>query len=1181
MLGEIFRYELGYRLRSVSTWLYGLFTFLIAFYIVHVGTTGSHTVTTNAPFRVAETMALFCGLFGILVTAGIFADAALRDRSARMDALLFTTRLRPATYLGGRFLAALVVHSLLVLATPLGLWVATLMPYLPREAFGPNALSSYVLPLVLFTLPNLVLVGAILFTIAVRTRHVIAVYLGAIAIFIGYLVASGLWSGISNPMMSVLADPLGINALKSLTKYWTASERNVRAIGLPAMLLWNRVLWVGIGAGLLTLVARTFRFTERFGRVRTEAAEEVPAFIQVPRSSSEGRVASAASTFGTRTRVLQMLAVTREALADIATGWPFRFAFLAAIGIVLLLGWNVGSSVYDTVTWPVTHLVAGVVLADRAIVIPWLVIVVFAGELVWKDRDSRTVEISDALPVRSATVLLGRFLALVAVIALFQLAFMLGGMLLQALHGYYRFEPLLYVKILFGLKLVDFVLLAALAMTVHVLVNQKYIGHLFMLMAIVFCAGAMYHPLVVFNSGPQWTYSEMNGFGPFVSAFVALKLYWAAWALLLGVVALLFWARGPEVGVRQRLAAARARFRGRVVRVAAAAVVLVVAFGGFVFYNTNILNEHYPPHRAGEPLAEYERRYSRYKDLPQPTITAADLRFEIYPDEKRVDMRGTYRLVNETAAPIRDVHIESPRSRGGYDVRSMTFDRAAKAQLTDAAYGYRIFALERPLAPGESLQFRFDIAFRPRGFSRSGEQTKVVRNGTYFDRLLLPFIGYQAFEVAGADERKKYGLPAASEIPEPQQPGAGSYWHALRPGDRVQVETIVGTAIDQKVVVPGVLRRSWTENGRRYFHYGSREPETFTTAVFSAKYAVRASKWRDVQLEVFHHPPHDTNVDRMMNGMKSALSYYTAEFGAYPFHELRVVEVTPYSFNGRGFPAVLGLAEQNFITRNDGGTVDLTFFGTAHETAHQWWGGQIRPAYAKGRTFVSESLANYSAIMVTEKTLGRAEARRVYDYQMERYLTGRGEYGRDVPLLQVNDMQYVSYGKGAVALYTLRERIGEQAVNGALRRFLEKYRRGGAPYATSLDLYAELRAATPPELRYLLVDLFETITLWELKTESATSRRLADGRYEVTLTVDAQKLRADEFGRETPTPLDETIEVGALDASNQPISVTTQRVHSGRQTLKFIVAKQPARAGIDPDGKLIERDRQDNVIKVE
>jgi len=1182
-LAETFRYELGYRLRSGSTWLYGGLLFLLAFYVVHVDNGGSHTVTGNAPFRVAEITALFCGLFGTLVTAALFADAALRDRASRMDPLLFTTRLRPAEYLGGRFLAALLVNAVLLLATPLGLFIGSLMPYLQREGLGPNHLSTYVQPVLLFSLPNLVLVGALLFTIAVLSRHAIAAYLGAIAIFAGYLVAAGLWGGISSPMLSVLADPLGINALKAMTKYWTAVERNVRTIGFPAMLLVNRVLWLAIAGGVLGLLLRTFRFTERFGLGRVDdESNEVPRGLGVSRSSSEGGDApKVAGVFGRRTRILQTLAVMREALTDIASGWPFRVAFVAAIALVPLLGWDVGAHYIDTVTWPVTHLVASVVIADGAVFIPWVIIALFAGELVWKDRDSGVAEIADAVPVRTATVLLGRFLALVGIIVIFQCALMLGGMLLQALRGYYHFEPLLYVKILFGFKLADFVLLGALAMTIHVLVNQKYVGHLFMIMVIVLTQGALYHHLLIYNSSPAWTYSEMNGFGPFVAPFIAFRLYWAAWALLLGVVAFLSWPRGPELGIRKRLVAARARFTAPVMRLAGAAGVLVVVFGGFIFYNTNILNEYLSWDRIGAPQAEYERRYGRYRDLPQPVMTAADLRIELYPEQTAVDMSGTYRLVNRTGATIRTVHVETPRERGGYAVRSMSFDRASRPRLTDAAYGYRIFELAQPLAPGEALQFRFDVSFRPRGFAERWQQTKVVRNGSYFDRMLLPFIGYQPFEITDAKERERYGLPPKKAMAAPGDADARRYQNVVRDLERIPVETIVGTSLDQTAIVPGVLRRSWTENGRRYFHYGTREPETFATAVFSARYAVTEGKWNHVALQVFHHPPHRANVDRMIGAMTSALDYYTTVFGPYPYRELCVVEVPPYSINGRAFPSALALAEQNFITRNEKGQVDLTFFGTAHETAHQWWGGQVRPAYAKGRSFVSESLANYSAMMVTENVLGPAAARRVYDYQMERYLTNRAQLGRDVPLLQVDDAPYVSYGKGAVALYTLREQIGADAVNLALRRFLEKYCRGGPPYPTSLDLYAELRAVTPPPLYPLLTDLFETITLWDFKTKSATYRRLPDGRYEVTLDVRAQKLRADEVGRETPTPMDDVVEVGVFAAgSDAPIYLARHRMKSGKQTLKILVSQQPSRAGVDPEGKLIERVREDNMVKV-
>ncbi|HYR29411.1 MAG TPA: hypothetical protein VEU30_13155, partial [Thermoanaerobaculia bacterium] len=691
---EIFRYELEYRLRSISTWVYAVALLLIGFYIVHIAVTGTNPVHVNSPQDVAEKTALLCGLFGILITAGLFSDAAIRDRTAGMDALLFTTRLRTAEYLRGRFLAALAINSILVFAIPIGLAIGTKMPYLTRDAFGPNTFAAYLQPMLLFALPNVVLVGAILFTIAALTRNVIPVYLGAIAFFIGCLVAGGYSSDITNPLLSALADPLGTSTLRKMTGYWTASERNTRLIGFPPSLLWNRLFWLAIAAGLFAVLQRTFRFTQgnetgrRSQRRTGDPASPGQAGLPVL------HVPQLRGVFGSRTRMRQTLAVTRQSLAEALSGRAFPVAFLAAIGLVVLRGWNLNETIFDTVTWPVTHLVAQVVLTERAIFVPWLVIALYAGELVWKDRETGAAQIADAAPVRTSVVLLGRFLALVALVALFQLAFMIGGVLLQALQGYYDFEPGLYLRILFGWNLAGYVLLAALAMTLHVLVNNKYVGHVLVLLATLFhySAASGTHNLLIYNGGPGLKYSAMNGFGPFVTAFVWFKLYWAAWAMLLAVVTMLFWVRGPELGIRERLATARARFTARTARMAGIAVALILVLGGFIFYNTNVLNEYVSPVKAGVLQADYERRYARYANLPQPVIAGAELRYEIYPDAPAVDSRGWYRLVNQTGVPIRFVHVDMPSGRA-YEVRSMTFDRASKTELSDPRHGYRIFAL--------------------------------------------------------------------------------------------------------------------------------------------------------------------------------------------------------------------------------------------------------------------------------------------------------------------------------------------------------------------------------------------------------------------------------------------------------------------------------------------------------
>ena len=675
----------------------------------------------------------------------------------------------------------------------------------------------------------------------------------------------------------------------------------------------------------------------------------------------------------------------------------------------------------------------------------------------------------------------------------------------------------------------------------------------------------------------------MNGFGPFAAPFVWFKLYWAAWALLLLVGAVLFWVRGHEGGLRRRLRQARERFAGRVAAAAGLALVPILAFGGFVFYNTHVLNPTADERESKQ--AEYEKRYRRYADLPQPTIESAQLRVEIYPEKSAADLRGSYGLVNRTGVAIDSVHVFLDPE---VEVRSLSLDRASEAVLVDEEVGYRIYALKRALESGDSLRLVFDLGFRQRGFPNDEIPTEVVANGTSFNRTRMPIIGYQPlFELSDREARQRFGLAPRPPPPGPEDAAAAAEgrW-SIHDSDLVHVDAIIGTTADQTAITPGVLRRSWTENGRRYFHYVTETPIAFGGTIASAEYDVLEDRWNDVTLRIFHHPAHKANLDRMVRGMKAALGYLTGQFGPYPYGDLRIVEIPRYGGFGSAHPHTIAFTEDVFFSRVREGQVDQPFYGTAHEVAHTWWGGMVRGAGVRGAGFLSESLANYSAMMVTEKTYGPEAARRVYEFQMERYFRGRAEFAREVPVLEVEDQPYIAYRRGAIALYALRELIGEEAVNGALRRYFEKYEGAGPPYPTSLDLYAELRAVTPDSLDGLLEDLFETVTLWDVRAERATAEPTGTGEYEVTLTVGAKKVRADHAGRETEVPMDEWVEIGVFaagegDELGEPLHLERHRIRRGEQTIRITVSREPARAGIDPYRKLIDRERDDNVIGVE
>jgi aminopeptidase N len=242
----------------------------------------------------------------------------------------------------------------------------------------------------------------------------------------------------------------------------------------------------------------------------------------------------------------------------------------------------------------------------------------------------------------------------------------------------------------------------------------------------------------------------------------------------------------------------------------------------------------------------------------------------------------------------------------------------------------------------------------------------------------------------------------------------------------------------------------------------------------------------------------------------------------------------------------------------------------------------------EGRELLSETLAQYSAQMVLRKLRGKDHLRRYLQLELDRYLEGR-EYsgGEEPPLTRVDGQDHVTYRKGALAMYLLQERLGEEAINRALRTLVNRYRFKGAPYPRSLDLVAALRAqARTDDEQTLITDLFERVTLYDLKAVEPTAVRRADGMWDVTVPVEARKFYVNGKGAETETPLTERIEIGlftaepgrdVFDASNV-VLLERCPVHSGAQVLTFVTDRRPTHAGVDPYNFYIDRNSVDNVL---
>ena len=1186
-LFAIARFEARQRLKLLSTWVYfGMFLALAMLWMAAAGgvfrdayVSFGGKVFINAPRSISLTVG-FLGCLGVIVMAAMMGRSVQQDFEYDMHHFFFSAPIKKHDYVFGRYLGAAATLAIVFSSIVLGTWLGTFIPGIEPDRLGPPGLWMYLRPYLFLTLPNVFIFGSLFFVLAALTRRMLPVYVASVVMMIGYIVAPSLARDLDYKTLAALIDPFGTTALIRMTEYWTISERNTRLIPFEDVYLINRLIWSGFA--LVVLLLGYWRF--HFAAGIDQRAAHQPDADDMPRLSSAAGATAERPDFDQRSLALLLLRSTwlnlRESVKNV------YFAVIALAGVLMLFAsaLNMGS-MFGTVTYPVTYKVLELIGETFALFM-LIVTTFYAGELIWREREARVAQMLDALPLPSWLPLLSKLFALIGLQALMLALAMVAGMLIQLFRGYFTLEPGLYLYSLFLIQLPQYATIAVLAIALQVLINQKYLAYFAMILyyvaTITFGTLGLDHPMLLYGSFPSFVYSEMNGFGHYLPRERWFELYWGGAALMLTVLSLVFWPRGYN-GFASRVQLARRNLSWPVISAFTLGLVLFGGSGALLFYNLHIEDDFQTAWQRDAQRAQYEQRYKQFSTLPQPRIAKVSLQVDLQPERRSMRVKAMYQLENRSGQPISQVFVSQHRAA----LPSLRFSKASRQLFADRARGFYGYVLERALAPGERMTMWADLDFAPRGAFGMGSDTPVVANGTFFNNEVLPRIGYlQHQELFDDRDRKRHGLAPRAPMPAPDDPRGLANNYVASDADWIEFDAIVSTRADQIAVAPGTLEKEWMHKGRRHFHYRMDKPILHFYAIQSARYEVRHDRWQDVTIDVYYHPGHTWNLDRMIKGVKAALAYNSRHFSPYQHKELRIVEFPRYGSYAQSYPNTVPYSESlGFIAKVDDANpkdIDYPFYVTAHEVGHQWWGHQLVGGATRGSTVLSETLAEYSALMAMQASFGPERMRRFLRYDLDRYLIGRAhEKKRELPLALNENQEYIHYRKGSLAMYQLQDQIGADKVNTVLHQLLADYAFHSAPYPSVTALTSALRAAAAPGHASLIDDLFYAIVLFENRADWASARKLPDGRYEVTLKATASKMRAGELGDETAVALDDTIEFGVDDRDGKPLLRERRRVGARELSVTMVVQGRPHRAGIDPDNKLIDRKPGDNMVEIE
>jgi ABC-2 type transport system permease protein len=1211
MFVEIFLFEIRSRVRRPAVYLYfvGIFVFtLFAF------STGSLPVGArehiNSPFLISFWCCALTMLM-TLVSSSVMGTAVFRDIEYQTKDYYLTYPITKAGYFWGRFAGSFVFMIGIALAIPLGIVLGThLGPAIGKTVaaqYGPNKPMYYLYPFFLLGLPNILFTSTLFFGLVAVLRNVKVIYFGGLLLFLFYFMALFFLDHYSsNGMVIGVADPFALTGVRNQLMNSNYLQQNNSLIAISGPLAINRLLWPGIGLAILIITYLRFNFETFFaGRRDKAAADEIS-----DRSHTKLKTPALSFTGVYNRRVLgslirlELLNIIRDNYFWVIVGTGSLF-----LGFVFWMGvFNEGVPDYPRTVMLLSF------FNDAFPFFIFFIILFYTGETLQRDRLTRYAFINDSLPPPNWVLNGSKLISLLVLSVGLSFLPVVVGVVVQMAKGYTQLNWNAYLIYLFVILLPKFLEAAALCYVIQVIFNNKFAGYaiaapLWIGMFFLDTTGTFNYHLLLYSFTPTSGITDMDGMGHMVRPITWFDLYWMLGAGLLIVIAALWYHRGVSSSLKERWQLVAERLNGVTKGFALGLLLLFFAVGGYIYYNVSYLNEWLTKDEQQDRAIIYEKALKKYQRLPLPSVTNLVESIDLYPEEKRVVVDARVTIENRTDRPISDMLLDAEGltdykiSAAGHPVPfswPLMYRRGKFSLFGPAAdtSDFRLYTFRTPLAPGDSMVLEVRTIRLQKGFTNGLYANNLLNNGTIFNGG-LPGLGYDDDDEVGSPYvRRKGGLPPKIEEEIAQNDPAGV--NALAAGGNLhRMEVTVSVPGDQTAVSHGDLVDKWTANGRNYFHYVVDRPGMYPPFVVAAgRYAERRDSVlldHPVAIEVYYNPAQGANLDRYIEAYKDGLKYYAQAYGRYPYTSIRQTETSNYGPREAAITAMNLYAESNGWNAHFTGPdqYDYLHFDVTRALAQQWWRYQVAPNKTVGSLVLSEGLASYDALVMNEKKYGSDNMRRYLQDQLWPYtIIRRRLTEREHPVLTAN-FWFEWSPKAGVVMYGLRDLIGEDSINKALREFRETYAfRSRGPYAGANDLYDVLRRHVPDSLQYYLDDTWKKVTFYDNSIAGVSAVKTGrPNEYAVTIRVNIDKSYLDDKGNDVAAVgMKDYIEIGVLgtdakDADGRTVKRFLHRkkywLTQGEHTIKVTVAGEPKAVAVDPLGMLIDRNQGDNYKRIE
>ncbi len=1029
------------------------------------------------------------GILMMIIIAIITGPMLYKDVQYKTANWLYTLPINDKSFFWGRFFSAFLINVVIASFYMVGLWLVPYSGIGESNLFGPTPFDQIFHGFFILTIPNIFLLTSLCFAAVVFFRRPAAGYLAIFLTVIFFLLMETSVESSGATSTNLIFDPFAYVPVKHQVTLMSIPERNQSYISLSGYLLTNRILWLSIALICVTLAYLKFSFKsfssagKKRKKIKTIYGNTVPGSITL---TSSNQITDAPKlSYDTSTLIKKLGNLATLEFKNIVRTQGFRMilGILVLFSILQNLMWN--ASYYIGPQVPVTSEMTNFRVTFGVFVI--MLLMIWSGELFFKDKTANIWQIMDALPVPVWVTQVSKLLAMFGVAFLLNIVFMLCGILAMIVKGgFANIDLALFINDYLGYNWgwLNHCLFIALVFFVAGLTGKRFLTHIlatgyFFLLLVTFEFNLIEQLRFGYGFTPGFEeYSEMNGYGMWRTASAWYFLMWFVLAIALVLLGILFWDRGIGNRLINKL-----QFKSTQLNIVGKLSVLVLLFSfiflqSFIYQQVNGKDNFELSKEADASAADYERKYLYLSTKIQPKYAKVDLKLDYYPMERRAEYMVDAQLKNIHSIALDSIVLSLPDHIAIHSIRIENEDLTSSL-IIDDLHDVVKFKLPSVLNDGDTLAVRMDLIKDFDGFTQEEPQASLVYRGAFgsIDDY-LPFIGFDETKMLTENRaRAEQGLSRLGSL-LPDLKDTFSLKESIYRNDALPITgtLTLSTTADQVLIGPGQLINKEQKENRNYAIFQIQEASPLNWYLGTAPHIETKKKEtaNNIDIQVFYNPDHPYNVSLYQGILEQAINFVEQNLAYYPFPQVRLYEIPHYQDPFYSFARGIAISEKEGWIADTTGIKERAYLyqTTATGIFQQWVQANLNIANVQGADMLRIALPEALSLQFVQNSLGEEAVNLLIEQKKQIYNKDRfSDPNGEPPLLYADGKDYLEANHGAITLYIWSEKLGFNQFNKLVLEWKEQNQ-----VNTFQSLYAELLNRTNGKDQDALRKAFETVS---------------------------------------------------------------------------------------------------------